>query len=175
MCWTYIYQYSESIRISSSIAANYQLTAFILFTVGREVGTWMLKFMNSGKMLFIFAVFGGIATLGTIFVEGIFGLYCLVGISLFLSVMFPTIYGIALEGLQEEESKIGAAGLVMAMVGGVLMPKLQGVIIDIGGVGVDDTQILGVSEVSFSFILPLLCFVKIGGYGYWVSKMEWPR
>lgn len=172
MCWTYIYQYAESIGISSNIAANYQLTAFILFTFGRAIGTWMLKFMNSGTMLFIFAVLGGLATIGTIFAEGMFGLYCLVGISLFLSVMFPTIYGIALEGLKEEESKIGAAGLVMAIVGGALMPKLQGEIIDIGGVGVNDTQILSVSEVNFSFILPLICFVFIGIYGYWVSKQR---
>ncbi len=172
MCWTYIYQYAESIGISSNIAANYQLAAFILFTVGRAIGTWMLKFMNSGTLLYIFAVLGGICVLGTIFIQGISGLYFLVGISLFLSVMFPTIYGIALEGLQEEESKIGAAGLVMAIVGGAVMPKLQGVIIDIGGVGVDDTRILGVSEVNFSFLLPFICFVFIGIYGYWVSKQK---
>lgn len=170
MCWTYIYQYAESIGVSSNVAANYQLAAFILFTVGRAIGTWMLKYMNSGMLLYIFAVLGGICVLGTILIQGILGLYFLVGISLFLSVMFPTIYGIALEGLQEEESKIGAAGLVMAIVGGAVMPKLQGVIIDIGGVGVNDTQILGVSEVNFSFILPLICFVFIGIYGYWVSR-----
>jgi FHS family L-fucose permease-like MFS transporter len=79
--------------------------------------------------------------------------------------MFPTIYGIALEDLDEKESKIGAAGLVMAIVGGALMPKLQGMIIDLGGSGVNDTKILGVTEVNFSFILPLLCFVFIAFYG----------
>lgn len=172
MCWTYIYQYAESIGISSNVAANYQLAAFILFTLGRAIGTWMLKFMNSGTLLWIFAVLAGIANLGTIFIQGIFGLYCLVAISLFLSVMFPTIYGIALEGLKEEESKIGAAGLVMAIVGGALMPKIQGMIIDLGGVGVNDVQTLGVSEVNFSFILPLICFVFICIYGFWVSKKE---
>lgn len=172
MCWTYIYQYSEAIGISGDIAANFQLVAFILFTIGRAIGTWMLKFMNSGTMLFIFAILGGSATLGTIFIEGMVGLYCLVAISLFLSVMFPTIYGIALEGLQEEEAKIGAAGLVMAIVGGALMPKLQGIIIDVGGVGVNDTHILGVYEVNFSFILPLICFLFIAVYGNWVSKQK---
>ena len=93
------------------------------------------------------------------------GLYCLVAVSLFMSLMFPTIYGIALGDLSEEESKIGSAGLVMAIVGGALMPKLQGMIIDIGGYSVDDVSILGMSEMNFSFILPLICFVFIAFYG----------
>ena len=93
------------------------------------------------------------------------GLYSLVAVSLFMSLMFPTIYGIALGNLSEEESKIGSAGLVMAIVGGALMPKLQGMIIDIGGYSVDDVSILGISEMNFSFILPLICFVFIAFYG----------
>ena len=101
----------------------------------------------------------------TVFVDGIIGLYALVGISFFMSLMFPTIYGIALEDLDEKESKIGAAGLVMAIVGGALMPKLQGMIIDLGGNGVDDIQIMGVTEVNFSFLLPLLCFLFIAYFG----------
>tara|TARA_B100000767_G_scaffold273990_1_gene305713 strand:- start:4532 stop:4783 length:252 start_codon:yes stop_codon:yes gene_type:complete len=79
--------------------------------------------------------------------------------------MFPTIYGIALENLTEEQSKIGSAGLVMAIVGSALLPKLQGIIIDAGGRGVADILILGVSEVNFSFVLPLLCFLYIAWYG----------
>ena len=74
----------------------------------------------------------GVCVLGTVLIEGILGLYALVGISFFMSLMFPTIYGIALEELDEKESKIGAAGLVMAIVGGALMPKLQGMVIDLG-------------------------------------------
>lgn len=60
-----------------------------------------------------FALLAAMCALGTIFIEGVFGLYCLISISFFMSLMFPTIYGIALEGLQEEEAKVGAAGLVM--------------------------------------------------------------
>ena len=87
--------------------------------------------------------------------------------------MFPTIYGIALEGLDEEESKIGAAGLVMAIVGGALMPVLQGSILDWGGPGFADEQILGfIPEVNFSFILPLICLAVVARYGYvtWKSS-----
>ena len=168
--WTYIYQYAESKGIASSIAANYQLVAFILFTIGRALGTYMLKFMSSGKLLFIFSALGGLFTLGVVVLEGTAGLYSLVMVSLFLSIMFPTIYGIALEGLKEEESKIGAAGLVMAIVGGALLPKLQGMIIDLGGVGVNDISVFNLSEMNLSFLLPVVCFVLVAIYGNWIHR-----
>jgi FHS family L-fucose permease-like MFS transporter len=171
MCWTYIYQYAEGIGMDSETAANYQLIAFILFLVGRWIGTALLRYINSGKLLMLFCVFALLCAVGTIFIEGIVGLYCLVAISFFMSLMFPTIYGIALDGLGEEESKIGAAGLVMAIVGGALMPQWQAMIMDIGGEKVNDTTILGVSEVNFSFILPLICFLLIGLYGKKASKV----
>ena len=170
MCWTYIYQYAEGIGMDSVTAGYYQMAAFILFTVGRAIGTYLLRFISSGKLLMYFAVLAMVFSLGTIFIQGIIGLYCLEGISFFMSLMFPTIYGIALGGLSEEQSKVGSAGLVMAIVGGALMPKLQGIIIDAGGNGVADTSIMGVSEVNFSFILPLLCFAYIAWYGFTVFK-----
>ena len=170
MCWTYIYQYAEAIGIDSETAANYQIVAFVLFLVGRVIGTYLLRFVSSGKLLLIYAIAAIVSALGTMFLVGPIGLYCLVALSLCMSVMFPTIYGIALENLQEEESKIGAAGLVMAIVGGALMPGLQGQIIDIGGFGVNDTQIMGLSEVNFSFILPLVCFIVIAFYGHMTNK-----
>ncbi len=170
MCWTYIYQYAEAIGMDSVTAGYYQMAAFVLFTIGRAVGTFLLRFISSGKLLAYFAILGITFTLGVIFIEGMVGLYCLVGISFFMSLMFPTIYGIALNDLTEEQSKVGSAGLIMAIVGGALMPKLQGIIIDSGGNGVADTKILGVTEVNFSFILPLLCFVYIAWYGYRVYK-----
>ncbi len=170
MCWTYIYQYAEGIGMDSVTAGYYQMAAFILFTVGRAVGTYLLRFLSSGKLLMYFAMFAMVFVLGTIFIKGMVGLYSLVGISFCMSLMFPTIYGIALGDLTEEQSKVGSAGLIMAIVGGALMPKLQGIIIDVGGNGVADTTIMGVSEVNFSFILPLLCFVYIAWYGLRVYR-----
>ncbi|CAN0606071.1 unnamed protein product, partial [Ectocarpus sp. 12 AP-2014] len=106
MCWTYIYQYAEAIGMESETAANYQIIAFILFLVGRVIGTYLLRFISSGKLLLLYAIAAIIASLGTMFLVGTIGLYCLVALSLCMSVMFPTIYGIALENLEEEESKI---------------------------------------------------------------------
>ncbi len=170
MCWTYIYQYAEAIGMDSVTAGYYQMAAFILFTIGRAFGTYLLRFISPGKLLMYFSIMAMLCTLGTIFFQGIIGLYCLVAISFFMSLMFPTIYGIALGNLTEEQSKIGSAGLIMAIVGGALMPKLQGMIIDVGGNDVNDTTILGVPEVNFSFVLPLMCFLIIGCYGNTVFK-----
>ncbi|WFO15916.1 L-fucose:H+ symporter permease [Cellulophaga baltica 4] len=170
MCWTYIYQYAEAIQISAVTAGYYQMAAFILFTVGRAIGTYLLRFTSAGKLLMLFSLFAIACAAGVMFIESVLGLYFLVAISFFMSLMFPTIYGIALEDLTEEQSKVGSAGLIMAIVGGALMPKAQGMIIDYGGNGVADLQILGVAEVNFSFILPLLCFIYIAWYGRHIFK-----
>ncbi|MGB5667886.1 MAG: L-fucose:H+ symporter permease [Maribacter sp.] len=171
MCWTYIYQYAETLGIDNRSAVTYAYWALILFLIGRWIGTYLLKFVSSGKLLMYFAL-GAIAfTLGAIFIEGMTGLYSLVGISFCMSLMFPTIYGIALEG-QGEDAKFGAAFLVMAIVGGAIMPVLQGSILDFGGSGYTDIEILGVPEVNFSFILPLICFFVVAAFGYRTYKIH---
>ncbi|MDA8917659.1 L-fucose:H+ symporter permease [Flavobacteriaceae bacterium] len=180
MTWTYIYQYTEAIELSRNNDLEYlkidvfrfQLVAFILFTIGRFIGTPMLRYISPGKLLMGSAICAVISVTGTIFFQDILGLYFLVSISFWMSIMFPTIYGIALYDLTEDESKIGSAGLVMAIVGGALLPMLQGYIIDAGGDGVADTLIMGVSEVNFSFILPFSCFIIIALYGYYSHKMS---
>jgi len=165
MCWTYIYQYAETLGIDNRSAVTYAYWALILFLIGRWIGTYLLKYIRSGKLLMYFALGAIIFTLGAIFIPGMTGLYSLVGISLCMSVMFPTIYGIALEGVGED-AKFGAAFLVMAIVGGAIMPVLQGSILDLGGSGYTDIKILGVAEVNFSFVLPLICFFVVAIYGY---------
>ncbi|MCP4974781.1 MAG: L-fucose:H+ symporter permease [Maribacter sp.] len=165
MCWTYIYQYAETLGIDNRSAVTYAYWALILFLIGRWIGTYLLKFVSSGKLLMYFAIGAMAFTIGAIFIEGMTGLYSLVGISLCMSLMFPTIYGIALEGVGED-AKFGAAFLVMAIVGGAIMPVLQGSILDFGGSGYADVTILGVPEVNFSFVLPLACFIFVAIYGY---------
>lgn len=169
MVWTYLYQYAESIGIDNATAVDYGITALVIFLLGRWVGTALMKYLDSGYLLFFFGLGAAACTLTSIFVPGIIGLYALVGISFFMSIMFPTIYGMALEGL-DRDAKFGAAFLVMAIVGGALMPTIQGVILDIGGAGYTDRLILGVPEVNFSFILPLFCFLVVMAYGLAFKK-----
>jgi MFS transporter, FHS family, L-fucose permease len=165
MVWTYIYQYAEVLGIDNASAVNYAYAALILFLVGRWICTYFLRYLKPAKLLLYFSVLAGLFTIGAIFIPGMMGLYSLVGISFAMSLMFPTIYGIALEGLQED-AKYGAAFLVMAIVGGAIMPTLQGALLDIGGPGYDDTLIMGVPEVNFSFILPFFCFVVVGLFSW---------
>ena len=170
ICWTYIYQYSEGKGINSVTAANFQYFAFILFLLGRIFGTYLLKSLNPEFLLRVFALFSSILIIVTIISNDLYGLYSLVGVSFFMSLMYPTIYAQTLKGLNESDTKIGASGLVMAIVGGALMPKLQGFIIDFGGPGVADIKILGVNEVNFSFVLPLISFSYIYFYGKILAK-----
>jgi MFS transporter, FHS family, L-fucose permease len=165
MVWTYIYQYAETLGIPNASAVNYAYAALILFLVGRWLCTFLLRYLTSAKLLLYFSILAGAFTLGAVFLPGMLGLYSLVGISFAMSLMFPTIYGIALEGLGED-GKYGAAFLVMAIVGGAIMPTLQGVMLDWGGPGYNDLLILGVPEVNISFLLPFVCFVVVGLFGW---------
>ena len=169
MCWTYIYQYAENLGINNKDAVYYAYMALGVFLAGRFLFTFLLKYIDSGKLLMILS-FGAIAfTLGTIFIHGMGGLYSLVLVSFCMSLMFPTIYGIALHGLGED-AKPASAFLVMAIVGGAFMPILQGLIMDLGGKGYDDIRILGVPEVNFSFVLPMIGFMVVALYGFRTYK-----
>ncbi|WP_026950318.1 L-fucose:H+ symporter permease [Algoriphagus mannitolivorans] len=169
MVWTYIYQYAESIGISNYDAVNYAYASLGVFLAGRWICTALLRYLPPAKLLAGFSILAMTFTLGAIFLPGMTGLYSLVGISFAMSLMFPTIYGIALEGLGED-SKFAAAYLVMAIVGGAIMPTLQGMILDLGGKGYTDLFILGVPEVNFSFILPFLCFLMVLLFSIRVKK-----
>ena len=160
MIWTYIYQYAEALGISTYEAVNYAFASLGVFLVGRWICTFLLRFLPAARLLAGFAFLAMVFTLGAIFLPGMAGLYSLVAISFAMSLMFPTIYGIALEGLGED-AKFAAAFLVMAIVGGAIMPTLQGMILDWGGSGYTDLVILGVSEINFSFFLPFTCFLLV--------------
>ena len=128
MCWTFIFQYVDNINSDLPdeqhlTASWYNMAAMCLFLCSRWLCTWLFNFIQPAKLMFLFGIIGMILTSGTILLEGIAGLYCLIGISMTMSLMFPTIYGIALDGMKEE-AKLGSAGLVMAIVGGALMLSL---------------------------------------------------
>lgn len=158
MVWTFIIQYADNLGINKATAQNYNIVAMSMFLCSRFVSTFLMKYLNSQVLLSIFGLGAACCTLGTIFIVGIEGLYCLVGISIFMSLMFPTIYGIALENVEERDTTLGAAFLVMAIVGGALMPPLQGSIIDM-------KEVWGMPAVNVSFVLPFLCFLIVCIYG----------
>lgn len=166
MCWTFIIQYGENLGMEKSEAQRYNIVAMAIFLSSRFISTALMKYLNPRLMLMLFAIGGILTTTGVILIQGMLGMYLLVATSAFMSLMFPTIYGIALNDIGDDAT-LGAAGLVMAIVGGALMPPLQAKIIDAGGSGYSDLQIFGfINEVNFSFILPFICFVAIAIYGY---------
>jgi FHS family L-fucose permease-like MFS transporter len=166
MCWTFIIHYGTRIFMEQGmgeqeaeiLAQQHNIVAMAIFVTSRFICTFLLKYIKPGKLLMYLAMGGGLLVLGVIFINGIGGLYCLVAVSACMSLMFPTIYGIALRGLGED-AKFGAAGLIMAILGGSVMPPLQGTIIKQG-------MIFSMHAENVSFILPFICFVVISIYGY---------
>ena len=171
MCWTFIIQYGTQLFTSEGMAEQdaeilsqkYNIAAMILFCCSRFVCTYLLRFINPGNLLRILAVAACCFTIGAIVLQNRVGLYSLVAVSGCMSLMFPTIYGIALKGLGDD-AKLGAAGLIMAILGGSVLPPLQAMIIDKG-------EIAGRPAVNVSFVLPLICFIVIAIYGKSTSRL----
>ena len=171
MCWTYIVHYAMiNLGMNLPQAQNYNIIAMAIFCTSRFVCTYLLKYVSPGGLLMGLALGATALTLGTILIPGMPGLYCLIGISACMSLMFPTIYGIALEGMGEE-AKLASAGLIFAIVGGALMPFLQGWFLDLGdSAGNISLGFTTLSAVSASFVLPLVCFIVIAVYGLMTHK-----
>ena len=170
MCWTFIIQYGTHLFMSQGmeeqaaevLSQKYNIVAMIIFCVSRFVCTFMLRFVKPGMLLMVLSVAAIILTAGVIMLNNIWGMYCLVGVSACMSLMFPTIYGIALKGMGDD-AKFGAAGLIMAILGGSVLPPLQASIIDC-------KTLFSMPAVNVSFVLPLICFVVIVIYGYKMRK-----
>ena len=170
MCWTFIIQYGTRVLMGEGmteqaaevLSQRYNIIAMVIFVSSRFICTFFLKYINAGTLLGVLAAVGALLTLGVIFIDGRMGLYCLVAISACMSLMFPTIYGIALQGLGDD-AKFGAAGLIMAILGGSVLPPLQASIID-------QVEVFGMPAVNISFVLPLICFLVIIVYGVRCAK-----
>lgn len=173
MCWTYIIHYGTEVFVALGMgeadaqieSQNYNIVAMVIFCVSRFICTFLLKYIAPGTLLMCLAAGGILLSLGTITLGGVYGIYCLVGISACMSLMFPTIYGIALTGINGDAAKFAAAGLIAAIVGGTFLPMLQASVIDNWSF-----QILSATQASFT--LPLLCFVIIATYGYRVQHVH---
>jgi len=166
MCWTFIIQYGTRVFMAEGmgeqaaevLSQRYNIVAMAIFICSRFIATYLMKYVKPARLLAVFALGAMIATTGVILFQNRLGMYCLVAVSGFMSLMFPTIYGIALEGLGDD-AKFGAAGLIMAILGGSVMPPMQAAIIDRG-------TVLGMPATNVSFILPFICFLVVGLYGW---------
>ena len=166
MCWTFIIQYGTRVFMAEGmeeqaaevLSQRFNIYAMLFFICSRFIATWLMRWISPARLLTIFGILAMVFTTGVILSHDRTGVYCLVCVSGCMSLMFPTIYGIALDGLGDD-AKFGAAGLIMAILGGSVLPPLQAMFIDAG-------------MTNFSFILPFICFLVVTIYGYRITIMR---
>ena len=150
--WTFTIQYvMEAIGGTEADAGWYLQASLIVFLISRFVMVWLMGFLRPAMLLLLMALGGTALCFFAMSSPNITGVWAVVMISACLSLMFPTIYGIALHGLGDD-TKFGAAGLVMAILGGALLPLVHGAVMDAKG-------------AAFSYIVPGLCFLVVAAYG----------
>ena len=166
-CWTYIIQYGVRLFVAEGmeefdamvLAQKYNIIAMVCFASSRFICTWLMQWFSPSRMLSVLSIIGMAAIVGAIIFTNRNGLYCLIIVNICLSMMFPTIYALALKGVRDH-AKIAGAGLIMALLGGSFFPAIQAIIIK------SNVNILGLSSTNLSFILPLLCLAVVAWYGH---------
>lgn len=147
-------------------AATVYVISIIGFCLSRFVYTWLMKYFAPQRLLAIGAILSAVCALLVVTTGGLTAVVALVLISVFMSLMFPTIYGIALGSVNDNEhpddTKIGASGLIMAILGGALLTPLQGMVSDATG------------SINVSYIVPLVCFLVVLAYALFAAKGQKP-
>lgn len=152
--WSFTIRYVMSeLNLAEADASSYYIAALVVFTLFRFVNTFLMKYFKPTNLLILSALLGVVSTFVVIMGSGYVGVIALVAISGFMSLMFPTIFGLASKGLGQD-TKIGSSGLIMAIGGGAALPALQGLVSDMSG------------SIHLSYWVPLLCFVIIAFYGF---------
>ncbi len=134
--WSYLIRYFQDVvpGTPEKTAASFLTLSLVLFMFGRFLGTVLLRKVSAAHLLAVFALVDILLCAVAIALPGQIGLYALVGVSLFMSVMFPTIFVLGLSGLDDDHRKLGSSMLVMAIIGGALLPVLMGGVSDLAGI-----------------------------------------
>jgi MFS transporter, FHS family, L-fucose permease len=139
--------------VSREVASkNYMIIGTFLFVAGRFLGTWMMTFIKDHKLLTVYGGLASLLCLAGMFAGGEVAVYSVLSINFFMSIMFPTIFALGVKDLGEH-TKLGSSFIIMAIVGGAIMPPIMGLIAD--GVGIQE-----------AFIVPFVCFLFVIYYGW---------
>ncbi len=158
--WSFTIRYvMQELSLTEAGASDYYMAALVLFMVSRFVFTALMKIISAGKLLLFASLAAMALTLVVIFGGGQMAVYALIGISGCMSLMFPTIYGLGIRGLGKD-TKIGGSGLIMAILGGAVLPAVQGQLSDLSG------------SISDAFYVPLACFLVVALYALKEGKPE---
>ncbi len=144
-------------RTAEQAAATYYMLSLMLFVVARFLCTWLMKYIKPVYLLIVLSALASLLTVTVIYDNGFTGIYALMGISFCMSLMFPTIYGLGVQGLGED-TKLGGSGMVMAIAGAAVLTQLQGLLSD------------HVGSIKFAFWVPAVAFICILGYSVFISK-----
>jgi len=131
---------------------NFLVIGTTLFVVGRFLGTWLMTFIKDHKLLTAYGLAASLLCLVGVFAEGLIAVYAVLGLNLFMSIMFPTIFALGVRNLGEN-TKLGSSFIIMAIVGGAILPPFMGLIAD-------------EVDIQQSFLLPFICFVGVMLYGW---------
>ncbi len=158
--WSFTIRYvMQELLINEEQASDYYMAALILFIVSRFVCTWLLNYYSAKKLLTSLSLLAVVFCLVVAFADGITGVLALVGISGCMSLMFPTIFGLASQGLGEDR-KLGGSGLIIGIVGGAFFPMIQGQLSDL-------TQ-----SINLSYLVPMVCFLVIVYYARFKTEIR---
>lgn len=146
-------------RTAEQAGATYYILSLILFVIARFICTGMMKFISPRNILSALSLLAVICCLITIYGEGFVGVYGLIGISGCMSLMFPTIYSFGISGLGDD-TKIGGAGMVMAIAGAALLTQVQGIVSDQSG------------SIELAYWVPAIAFAIIAYYGLVVCRRQ---
>ncbi len=158
--WSFTIRYVvKELDVNEAEAASWYMASLVLFMVFRFIFTFLMRFIQPKRLLTIMAGFATVFTILVILNGGLLGVVSLLSISACMSLMFPTIYGLALNGLGSD-TKLAGSGLVMAILGGAVLTALQGYISDTTG------------NIHYSFTVPMVCFIIVGIYGFIVKSAD---
>ena len=131
----------------------------LAFMVGRFAGTFFMKYISPNKLLAIYATINIVLSAIAIVSSGMITVYALIGVGFFMSIMFPTIFALGIQGLGVD-TKIGSSLIIMSIVGGALIPLVMGRIADI------------THNIQNGYIIPLLCFIVVLFFGWKGYKVK---
>lgn len=133
-------------------SGSFMAVGTFLFVAGRFLGTWLMTFIKDHKLLTLYGAAASLLCFMGVFAEGNIAVYAVLGTNFFMSIMFPTIFALGVKDLGEH-TKLGSSFIIMAIVGGAILPPLMGLMADTIG-------------IQRSFILPALCFLVVLYYGW---------
>lgn len=156
--WSFTIRYAmKELAVNEEAASDFYILSLALFIGARFIFTGLMKYFRPSRLLMFAAVMAALCCGLAVVAHGYAGVICLAMVSFFMSLMFPTIYGLTITGLGED-TKIGGSGHIMAILGGAVIAALQGIASDRTG------------SINYSYAVPLFCFLVVVMYCLYIEK-----